>query len=214
MSRSISLTKNNVWSKSAGQRIKTTGSLQEDKNNEPIRLLSQKSNVTKDTKLPTRLTRVNPNLNRPLRSMVTPAQKTQKPVARGVSKINKISSARRRQTVALKDIQAQFKPNPVSLQEILSSKTSRDITMKRQSLASSKLGSINSKKPSVCSSRSRMTYSYRVEVTKQYHFTFYFINILLIGKLFRNIENQEHQFFPAHYAFPRMAILSEILGIL
>ncbi|CAG8550472.1 7813_t:CDS:2 [Rhizophagus irregularis] len=155
-SQSTSLTKNNVWSKTAGPRIKTTGSSQKDKNN-----------VSTDTKLPTRLTRVNPNLNRPLRSMVTPAQKTQKPVARGISKINTISSARRRQTVALKDIQARFKPNPVSLQEILSSKTSRDMTMKRQSLASSKLGSINSAKPSIGSSRSRMTYSYRVEKPRE-----------------------------------------------
>lgn len=181
MNRST-LTKNNIWSKTAAPRIKTTGNSKDDKNNEPNKPLLQKSNVSTNTKLPTRLTRANPNLNRPLRSMVTPAQKTQKPVARGISKIN-ISSVRRRQTVALKDIQAQFKPNPVSLQEILTSKTSRDITMKRQSLASSKLGSINSEKPSFGSSRSRMTYSYRVEVAKQYHFIFISLNTLLIRKL-------------------------------
>ncbi|GBB96532.1 hypothetical protein RclHR1_27780001 [Rhizophagus clarus] len=167
LSRSISLTKNDIWSKTAGTRNKTTGSSRENKNNEPIRLLSRKSNASTNTKLPTRLTRVNPNLNRPLRPMATPAQKTQKPVACGVSKIDTISSTRRRQTVALKDIQAQFKPNPVSLQEILSSKTSRDLTMKRKSLASSKLGSTNSGKPSVGSSRSRMTYSYRVEKPRE-----------------------------------------------
>jgi hypothetical protein len=166
LSHSISLTKNNVWSKTAGPRIKTTGSSQEDKNTEPIKLLLQKTNASANTKLPTRLTRVNPNLNRPLRPMVTPAQKTQKSVAREIPKINTVSSVRRRQTVSLKDIQAQFKPNPVSLHEILSSKSSRDITMKRKSLASSKLGSINFKKSSVGSSRSRVTYSYRVEVIK------------------------------------------------
>jgi hypothetical protein len=98
--------------------------------------------------------------------MVTPTQKTQKPVVIGTSKINTISSARRRQSVALKNIQTQFKPNPVSLQEILSSKTSRDVTKKRETLTDSKLGSKTLGKPSIGSSRSRMTYSYRVEVIR------------------------------------------------
>ncbi|RIA89315.1 hypothetical protein C1645_825008 [Glomus cerebriforme] len=170
LNRSISLAKNNIWSKTEGSRIKSTGKLQENKSNEPIRLFLQKSDAPTNTKLPTRLTRVNPNMNRPLRPIVTPAQKSQKSVVSGTSKINTISSTRRRQTVALKDIQTQFKPNPVSLQEILSSKTSRDVTKKRKTLAASKLGpnpSTNARKPSIGSSRSRMTYSYRVEKPRE-----------------------------------------------
>jgi hypothetical protein len=166
LSRTLSLARNNTWSKTAGSEIKAINNSQENKSKGPIRLFSnlQKLDTSTKSKPSTRLTRVNPNMNRPLRPMVTPARKTQKPVVSETSKINTISSVRRRQTVSLKNMQTQFKPNPVSLQEILSSKTSRDVTKKRETLMGSKLGSKPSGKPSIGSSRSRMTYSYRVEV--------------------------------------------------
>jgi hypothetical protein len=176
LSNSISLPRNNIWSKAARPGIKATNNSQENKSNGPIRLFSnlQKSDTSTKTRQSTRLTRANSNMNRPLRPMIAQAQKTQKLIVGGIPKINTISSARRRQTVAPKNIQAQFRPNPVSLQEILSSKTSRDITKKRETLT----GSQPVSKPSIGSSRSRMTYSYRVEVTRQYRFKYIFKNIV------------------------------------
>jgi len=49
----------------------------------------------------------------------------------------------------------------------LSSKTSRDVTKKRETLTGSKLGSKPPGKLSIGSSRSRMTYSYRVEKPRE-----------------------------------------------
>jgi hypothetical protein len=160
---------NNNWPKVARSGIKVTSNSQENKGSGPIRLFSNLQKPDTSTK-PTRLTRVNSNMNRPLRPIAAQAQKSQKPIVGGMSKISTISSARRRQTVAPKSIQAQFRPNPVSLQEILSSKTSRDLTMKRKTL----IGSQPVSKLSIGSSRSRMTYSYRVEVTRQYHLKYIF----------------------------------------
>jgi hypothetical protein len=171
LTRTVSSARNSIWSKTAGSRIKATNNTQENKRNGPVRLFLQKPDASTNTKPPTRLTRVNPNMNRPLRPrpITTSTQKSQKPIVNGASKTNTMSSVRRRQTIALKDVQTKFKPNPISLQEILSSKTSRDVTKKRETLAGIKIGlkpSTNSGKPSIGPSRSRMTYSYRVEVTK------------------------------------------------
>ncbi|CAG8567205.1 3496_t:CDS:2 [Funneliformis caledonium] len=159
LNRTISFARNNI-----GTKTTRSGIEHENKNKGPIRLFSnlQKPNTLTNGNP---LTRVNPNLNRPLRSMVTPAHKTQKA---GISKVNTISSERSRQTNNLKDTQIKFKPNPISLQEILSSRTSIDVTKKRETLLGSRLNSKSSTTPGKLSmSRSRMSYSYRVEKPRE-----------------------------------------------
>ncbi|CAG8754826.1 10244_t:CDS:2, partial [Acaulospora colombiana] len=137
---------------------KVTNNSQDAKLKAPIKLFSGLQSTSKLSVRPSlRTSRVNAtNLNRPLRPTETPksamrktiigsvrrlptavpsrkptnADPLRKPVNTGSSRMNALSTQRRR-TMALKDIQDSFKPNPASLEEILSSKTSNDANRKR-----------------------------------------------------------------------------------